>query len=79
MEKVFKFCSLLILLFSINASIILAGSKWTNQLYISPTINIGYTFNAGLNYGIEADFGFFQLDNYPYSMNGGINVSSYWI
>ncbi|MBN4052126.1 MAG: hypothetical protein COC01_09860 [Bacteroidetes bacterium] len=79
MEKSFKFFWSLILLFSINASTTLAGSKWTNQLYISPTISVGYTFNAGLNYGIEADFGLVQLNNYPYSVNGGINVSSYWI
>ncbi len=49
------------------------------NLYISPFVTIGYTFNSGLNYGIDLTFGLFKIQNYIPETTAGFSVQYYFV
>jgi|GEM_PF-1463625 len=59
--------------FSATATTFLPG------FYFSPGASIGYTFGAGINYGLELDLGLYRFTDKVSSVNAGISLSSYWV
>ncbi len=49
------------------------------NLYISPTVTIGYTFNSGFNYGIDITFGLVKIQNFIPETTAGISLQYYFV
>lgn len=49
------------------------------NLYISPFITIGYTFNSGFNYGVDITFGLFKVQNYIPETTAGFSIQYYFV
>lgn len=51
----------------------------TTNLYVSPFITIGYTFGAGLCYGIDFTFGMIKIKHYNPEITAALSVQYYFV
>ncbi len=70
---------LVVLLFVTAFSPLKAQKFICNNLYLSPSITVGYTFGAKVCYGADLDFGYTAKDRYNAVYRTGLSVSHYWV
>ena len=51
----------------------------SSNLYFSPFITLGYTFNSGFNYGIDLTIGLFKIQNNIPPTNAGFSIQYYFV
>lgn len=56
-----------------------AQSFVRNHLFLSPSITIGYTFGARVNYGVDVDFGYCTHDRSGSLYRAGLSFSQYFV
>ena len=70
--------SILLMLFCGNIAAE-AQSFLKKQIFLSPSLTIGYTLGARVNYGIDLDFGYTTTDKHGSVYRTGLSVSQYFV
>jgi len=72
-----QYKKILLLLFLVFCSYGAPAQEFQNgtNVYLSPRVNIGYTFGAGINYGVDFVVGIYSTKNF----NFGIAYSHYFV